>query len=261
MSSHVSTSPEYVARALLDFLEIRPPADLSTIVRKIGLSVVNVASDFEGALVRIENRPKGVIGLRTGMSKRRRRFTIAHEIGHYVLPGHGISRAFCSQARVGLLSKSTNEFESAANQFAGEFLLPRTAVKAMIGELGVSIDTCELVSECFQTSFTAAAVRCVELSDVTVALVESRNGVVRHVKRGDRFKDYVPINRRFGSEALANQLSDDQVHKQGIVPAWAWIRIESTRPKIMEDSLLIPKYNRVLTLLSDVPKDKDSSRG
>jgi Zn-dependent peptidase ImmA (M78 family) len=252
MSIHVSTSPEYVARALLDFLEIRPPVDLSTIVRKIGLSVVNVPSDFEGALVRIENRPKGVIGLRTGMSKRRRRFTIAHEIGHYVLPGHGISRAFCSKKRIGLLGKSTNEFESAANQFAGEFLLPRKAVSAMIRELGVSIDTCELVSECFQTSLTAAAVRCVELSDVWVALVESKNGVVRQVKRGDRFKDYVPINQKFGSEALANQLSENQLHKQGMVPAWTWIRIESTSLKIMEDSFLIPKYNRVLTLLSEM---------
>lgn len=255
MSIDVSTSPEHVARALLDFLQIRPPVDLSTIIRKIGLRVVNVPSDFEGALVRIENRPKGVIGLRTGMSKRRRRFTIAHEIGHYVLPGHGISRAFCSEKRIGLLGKSTNEFESAANQFAGEFLLPRKAVGAIIGELGVSIDTCELVSECFQTSLTAAAVRCVELSDVSVALVESRNGVIRQVKRGGRFKDYVPINRKFGSEALANQLSEDQKHKQGLVPAWAWIRIESTRPKIMEDSLLIPKYNSVLTLLSERPRN------
>jgi IrrE N-terminal-like domain len=43
---------------------------------------------FEGALLTDANKTKGVILIRAGARKERRRFTIADELGHFLMPSH-----------------------------------------------------------------------------------------------------------------------------------------------------------------------------
>lgn len=43
----------------------------------------------EGLLIRSQGIPRGIIAVKKSIrSEGRKRFTVAHEIGHYVLPGH-----------------------------------------------------------------------------------------------------------------------------------------------------------------------------
>src|SRR5215207_3603107 len=78
--------PEAVARKLLDRVGYdQPPVDLDSLVSSIeGIRVSRLALDSEGYLVDLG--PKGAeIFVRQTDPETRARFTIAHELGHWVL--------------------------------------------------------------------------------------------------------------------------------------------------------------------------------
>ena len=86
---------------------------------------------------------RGIIAVRESARREqeRERFTIAHEIGHYLLPGHDTANSIREKDQVGLAVKDKGSFEQAANQFAGELLLPSGAVRRLVRKLGISVIT------------------------------------------------------------------------------------------------------------------------
>ncbi|MFI8714237.1 ImmA/IrrE family metallo-endopeptidase [Brevibacillus brevis] len=61
----------------------------------------------------------------------RRNFTIAHELGHYLLHRNKQSQ-FVDRAD-NMLDNTINEFEMQANSFAAQLLLPESVINLMIG--------------------------------------------------------------------------------------------------------------------------------
>jgi Zn-dependent peptidase ImmA (M78 family) len=251
----MNISPGDYAQALVEFLDLKQPFEFDkSLLSELGLQWREVPSiGFDGALVRRPGEARGIIAVRKTIPEPvSKRFTIAHEIGHYVLPGHDVDFAVCTEEDVSLLRENVGEFEQEANQFAAELLLPAEQVKKIVKDRGTSMDTCKFISKAFDTSLTAAAVRCIELSDTVAALVETRNRVVRRYRRSDRWKYFITTNKELGSESLAKQLSvAGERETVGRVPAWAWIRIQSDW-EIMEHSIFMPRYNTILTLLTEV---------
>ena len=101
--------PEDFARALLSRLEIQQPADLELVASAIGLRIRKVNSTgFEGTMRRMPGRALGIVAVRAGIRGiGRERFTIAHEIGHYVLPGHGTMISVCRADGIGAQLRAT----------------------------------------------------------------------------------------------------------------------------------------------------------
>jgi Zn-dependent peptidase ImmA (M78 family) len=57
----------------------------------------------------------------------RKRFTVAHEIGHFVMPHHRRLKNVCEEKKIESFDLNLNRPEIEANEFAAELLLP-TAV-------------------------------------------------------------------------------------------------------------------------------------
>ena len=81
------TDESQLALALRETLCIPPCVDLNELARSLKLSVFEVATDsFDGALLCSRNRLSGRILVNAAMREEgRKRFTIAHEIGHFIL--------------------------------------------------------------------------------------------------------------------------------------------------------------------------------
>lgn len=255
--------PELYAKALLKMVDARQPIQLPVLAEKIGLRIRDVpSSGFDGALVRIVNRPCGIIAVRQDMKSPRKRFTIAHEIGHYVLPGHDDESRICGEEEIETpaeendetkekVKKEDKELEQAANNFAAELLMPTPVVKRLVTRLRMSIATCEFVSSLFQVSLTAAAARCVEESPphLRSALVVSKDGMVKYFVKSISFSEYIDINRPIPVGSLARQLSERGARKtEGRVSASIWIDTQLDA-LIQEESILLPGYDTVVTLL------------
>lgn len=108
-----------------------PPIPIEDIARKYGLLIRFQAlqSDLSGFLYR--EQEKGVIGINSYHPKVRQRFTIAHEIGHFLLHQNDslhVDRAVQAKFRNKLSHQGTDEDEIEANLFAAEILMPRELI-------------------------------------------------------------------------------------------------------------------------------------
>jgi Zn-dependent peptidase ImmA (M78 family) len=247
-----ASSPEALARGLLTFVGMELPVDLDKVAKRIGLRKKYVNSTgFEGALVRIADRPRGIVAIRKAIvGDARKRFTYAHEIGHYVLPGHGVDVSVCAKKQMDVVRDNVGRMEIEANKFASELLMPSRAVGAIIDKYGVSFETCNFVARQFGASLTASAVKCVEASDKQAALVVSDEGVRKYFRRSDRWKYYIELGEELSPASLAKDLLTEGVsEKEGIVPGLAWTSVKRS-PDLWEESILLSSYNRILTLLT-----------
>lgn len=246
----MTLSPEHYAKALLRTLNVQQPILLEDMAEKIGLQIEDVNSTgFDGALLRIAGRPRGIIGVRkTIREKARKRFTIAHEIGHYVLPGHDVESSVCDADDLVAIGKEADKFERAANKFAAEFLLPSPVVRRIVRKLGVSFDTIGFVSKQFEASLTAAAVQCVKEAD-HAALVMSKRGIVTSFEKSQNFGAYIEMGKLPEGSLAAQLVGSKQREKRGKVNAQVWVDIGHDEFGIVEHSISMPNYERILTLL------------
>src|SRR5579883_3023247 len=75
---------------------------LLDVLPRIGLTVqYRDARTYEGALLRIKGVPRGYVVLSTMVREEvRQRFTLAHELGHYVLPDQQDLSQPCTKAAI-----------------------------------------------------------------------------------------------------------------------------------------------------------------
>ena len=124
MSHSYATIRRQAERLLQSAGVSREPVSLRDVVSALNLEVVQTTGEpfqCEGAL-----QPMGdghAIVVRGASNERRRRFTIAHEIGHFVLhPGR------LAPQRGGAVNEAWRQQEREADQFAAELLMPELLV-------------------------------------------------------------------------------------------------------------------------------------
>ena len=122
-----------LVESLLDQFKIRKASvDVHDLAQKMGIEVriEAVDNDLSGFLFRDAQSNKAIIGVNDSHHENRQRFTIAHEIGHYLLhagePVHvdGANVAFRLNHRDAMSSTGSDDSEREANLFAAELLMP-----------------------------------------------------------------------------------------------------------------------------------------
>ena len=121
------------------------------------------------------------------------RFSIAHEIGHYRLPGHveAIMKADQHQSRAGF--QSTDEYEREADHFAATLLMPAHPFRTAMATAGEGLGAIETLGTICRTSLEATAIRFAELSDEPVAVIRSNGAHVEYAIMSDSLKDFPKI--------------------------------------------------------------------
>lgn len=185
-------SPEVLANCIVDhFQSLDIPVPIEQIAVAVGiLSINGIASDnFEGLLVTDASKLHGSIAYNAGSPEERRRFTIAHELGHFLIPTHR-ENAQCGRAELGVV-KSTDPRkvkEAEANRFAACLLMPRNDFLRAMRQLGAP-ETEHLLKLAarYRVSKEAAARRYTELCEDSCAVVFSHNGTVRSTCKSSEF--------------------------------------------------------------------------
>ena len=170
------------ATALLSHLSVTTiPVDPVRIARRQGLAVEEgpLPSGVYGALWKKGNR-FGIIVSDACPTPGHRRFSLAHELGHYHIDGHLDAMFAGDTKRV----ESAGEFhhhdksplEREADWFASELLVPASQLGSRIDEQPPSIGTLQSPADEFRTSLTMMAIRHAELTDRATASILSRDG-------------------------------------------------------------------------------------
>lgn len=267
--STTGPQPEEFARALLRQLGLSYAEDLNFIARRLGLTIREVDSqNFEGALIRVRGRARGIIAVRRGIREvGRKRFTICHELAHMVLVGHGaLGDLICTNPGAEAWDQIILAHEEAADRFASELLLPGDAVREFVEAHGVSLRTARQLGERFCASLTATILKCVSVADTPCAAVVSTGGVISRVKISRRFGHTIQRGRSLRSDTLAWHLTagGHDGEEEGMVPCDAWFgrRECASTPEVFlrENSILLPYYDKVLTVLTTDAEHRDCGR-
>jgi Zn-dependent peptidase ImmA (M78 family) len=148
---------------------------------------------FEGALLTDPDKRKGAILYKAGARTPRRRFTIAHELGHFLMPSHkGDEHCTTADLRETRLDQEHRRREAEANRFAAGLLMPRPWFSRDMARLGdADVIHVQTLAERYCTSLEATANRYIDLTDDVCAFVFSKDGGIRYIRSTKTFPQLV----------------------------------------------------------------------
>lgn len=131
------------------------PIDLEKLVEKLGILLEKKSLDDEvsGELYRDQEEGNWVIVVNSNQTEARKRFTIAHELGHYVLHRNE-SDVFEDEIFFRSGEKDLSEYQ--ADNFAAELLMPKELFAGALNEKGCTIET---LAKKFGVSYVATRIR------------------------------------------------------------------------------------------------------
>jgi len=227
--------------------------DLFRVAPRLGLEIREVPADgFDGALIRAHEVPLGAIVIRKSIREAgRKNFTLAHEIGHFLIPGHD-HELVCTKSDIGNWGDGSKAIEREADDFAAELLMPSALIQRIIGSAAPSLELIQKIAQRFHTSLSAAAWRYCDLAKEQCAIVWSKEGQIDWSKRSEMFA----LSFRKGSQLqegtlAARAFAGLPIPKQRQeVSAGSWVSgsvLADT--KLWEQSKALPAYDSVISLL------------
>ena len=235
---------------LLDDLGITEPDEIIVEALAAHSGVTIVEQPLKGCEARlIGYGDRAIITVNSASSVERRRFSAAHELGHWVRD-RGRVAAACSEEMLGARWQNKDR-ESGANRFAADLLLPDPIFRPRARNRPITLSTVRDLGTAFRTSVTATAIRLVELGSFPgMVLCSGPKGRLWFVKGPDVPEVLFPL-RVPGKGSVAYGLLEG---KEGAgngaeVEADSWIdHPDAGRYEIHEESMRITK-DLVLTLL------------
>lgn len=236
------------------FVKTAPP-DLTALCRDLGLRIREVpAKGFDGALIRSKAAQKGIVAVKASIfEKSRKRFTIAHEIGHFIIPHHRDLGNICEDRKIESFDSHLNQAEIEANEFAAELLLPSALLRKRFNLSEFSLPQISAVAADFGTSLTATTRSFLTLTDLPCAMVWSVTNSARWFVRSDSFRFFLPLAELPANGSFAARIFRGESAPAELAPvrADAWLDRQDAEhvTTLLEHSVSLPNYSAVLTLL------------
>lgn len=167
-------------------------------------------SAYEAAIVMDEYKADGMILLSRSSSAKRKRFSIGHELGHFLLPTHlPKSGGFaCSHGDLNDSDASTKNrhvrIEAEANRFAAHLLMPPRKIRANLTTPQPDLNEVQRLANEFFVSKEAMARSYVDAHRETLALVFLHHGRIERFCKPD---DFPFIDVAIGQEASADSIA------------------------------------------------------
>lgn len=260
----VGSDPVGLADALLrqlPDLDGRVPID--EIARALDIIDILEAplAGLEGCLQTDGQKSEGQIIVRAGRSARRRRFTIAHELGHFLNERHrpvpGVGFACTAQDMRSPVGEGVRlRQETEANTFAIEALTPRRLLARSL-RLSADLERALQIADRFDVSREAALRRYVALHAERLAAVFSAEGRVRYVVKGPEFPATSVWNGDPVGHLLLGGGSKDLTSMEEAPPD-DWIR-GRFRGAVFAQTLYQEHGHAMTLLIAEAPEHEDDA--
>ena len=198
------------------------------------------------------------------------RFSIAHELGHYYLPGHidaVLGDRDIHESRAGFTSGDRYELE--ADHFAAGLLMPSGLFSGALRRAGEGLGAIEHLAGLCQTSLTATAIRFTQCSRDPVAMVVSTGGHIDYCFMSDALREVSGIDwirkrqavpqgtATFAFNRDANKVRRG-ARRRGTSNLQEWFGGRRSI-ELTEDVVGLGSYGKTLTVLHniDIPDEED----
>jgi hypothetical protein len=227
---------------------------LDYVAECLRIALCEESLDADGFL--IKNGASARILINNGIGyETRKRFTLAHEFGHFYMPHHE-AEIFRCLGRDIQSYRSNKTLESEANEFAAELLLPTAELEKLLMHPPTMMLVQEF-SEAYGISLTATAVKIAEITCERMAVVLSADGAIKWVSKSSSFPYWInkgPLHEW----TYAYDYFKDGCLEGGakIVRACAWCETSLKELDLIEESVAFERLVMVLTLLH-IPVKED----
>ena len=179
---------------------------------------------FEGGLITDDGKSEGVILFNAAAHPRRRRFTIGHELGHFLMPTHVVpkyGRFLCSANDLRLQSAGEQDrrarMEVEANRFAARILMPKPALTAQLKRYkNPDLQHIPQLARQFDVSKEPAARAYAEFNEVAIAILVTKDG---KVLRGYKSFKFPRLEQPFGHPIPKDSIYHRRTFELGIASA------------------------------------------
>lgn len=248
------------------------PVDPMALARSIGIEVQSNPihmSGVSGMLLRAGEQ-YGIIYATHIESHGFQRFSVAHELGHYFLPGHieaVLKDGNMHQSHAGFVSDDRYELE--ADLFAAALLMPSFLFTEAMRTAGMGLDAIVFLADLCETSRTATAIRYIQCTRDPVALVVSVGTHVDYCFMSDALRDFEGLNWIRKGEPLPKRTASyefnqdrtriraaDHVKDSSDLQDWFGGRHSI---EVTEEVLGLGTYGKTLTVLTalDLPEPEE----
>jgi hypothetical protein len=244
------------------------PVDPFAIAKDRGIEIQedsSLSSGISGCLMKVGD-VFGILFSSKFASEGFRRFTVAHELGHYFLDGH-VDHLFRNgqylhKSESGFTSK--DQYEREADAFAAALLMPKSLFKTALAKAGSGLTAIESIANDCGTSLTATGIRYAKLSDDPVAVVCSTGDKINFAFMSDSLRkrpDLTWIRKGTGLSAgcATAKFNRDESNVLGCRRATATVDLgdwfTGGDGEVNEEIIGLGEYGRTLTVLwaDDLP--------
>ena len=189
------------------------------------------------------------------------RFCIAHEIGHYRIPGH-IDAIFAHRDTHKPHADFVigNRYEREADHFAASLLMPDALFTREMRSLKDGLQAIETLAARCVTSLTAAAIRYVQKARVPVAMIMSSGSLIDYCFMSEPLQDFEELERPRKGQPLpvgseTEKFNSDPTNISDAQRAYAKVELRDWfggRRSIpgTEEIVGLGRYGKTLTILS-----------
>ena len=210
----------------------------------------------EGALVQNrDNKVEWGIFVNPKARAERRRFTVAHELGHFVLHRAAQPQFNCDKESVYSGIDTLKKIEREADDFASNLLMPGDLMHKRIDGKRIDIHLLGDLAKEFGVSLEAMCIRLIKFTEQRAVLVYWDHGFLKYQwPSGEARRTRVRLRKTEDPpEPLVGTLAaDDEVAQEwdGVdMPASAWCTSEANDIRLRELKHTYADGNRVLSLL------------
>ena len=249
--------------------QMLPSTPYGASVREIKPPVEIIGDAFEGMLAR-DPDDHAVWGIAYNGKARgeRQRFTIAHELGHFILHRSQKQSFNCDSQSVHTGIDGLRQIEREADEFASNLLMPGDLLREWISNQRIDLHVLSAIAKRFQVSFEALCIRFIKFTKQRAILVYWDNGFVKYEWRSSSAVRTRARIRRNGDPqeplpgTLAADTSVEQEWDGTEMSAAIWCPEEAAHMKLWEFKHSYGARDRILTLLlleSAEPRSWDRS--
>lgn len=183
----------------------------------------------------------------------RKRFSIAHELGHYVLNHRQSIARFCSNDDMMSWYNKTQETE--ANFFASELILPNKLLRPRCDVREVNFEPIKNIANEFRASMTATSIRFVRYCPEACAVVFSKDNKIIWSYRSEEWWPFIRSGKTLDRYTVASDFFVDKELPDEPVPVNGDAWLEDNRvEEVIEHSICSRKLNFVLSILWIPPR-------
>lgn len=241
---------------------LAPPVDPFMIANASSILVKpldSLAPGISGCLM-CQNGAYGILYANHLPNEGFKRFTIAHELGHFFIEGHALkllaSGIHTSRDNLG----SSDPFERQANFFATALLMPEPEFSRALWDCEADLEGVRYLANRFAVSLTTAAIRMAELSEEGIAVVVSSGTSIEYCVTSKVLENVPRLRRPARDEALSRCTATFRLNKRlqqgdgcttlsdtGTLDDWfdGMPDIEVT-----EEALSLGNYGKTLTIIT-----------